>query len=263
MDFEDIILEKKDGIATVVINRPEVRNAFREKTIEELIAVFKEIRLDGSIGVAVLRGAGDKAFCAGGDMSLVLGSMGKEGSSMEVFNAKLIELYTVIRNLIIPVIAAVNGYAIGGGNELQLWCDLAIATEKSKFGQTGPMVGGMPYLATNLLPRLVGERKTKEIVFLCRQFTAKEAEELGWINKVVPEEKFEEEIDEWCNRILDMSPTSLKIAKVSINFGSDLLYPSLTHAAHMVADYFRTEEQKEGPAAFLEKRKPNFRKFRK
>ena len=266
MDYEDVILKKEDGIARVIINRPDVMNAFREQTIEELIAAFKEISLDSSLGVAVLRGAGDKSFCAGGDMSLVLGTMGDEGGgggNMDAFNAKLIELYTVIRNLAIPVIAAVNGFAIGGGNEIQLWCDLTIATEKSKFGQTGPKVGGMPYLATNILPRLVGDKKTKEIIFLCKQYTAKEAEEMGWINAVVPEDKFEEVVNEWCNTILDMSPTSLKIAKISVNFGSDLLYPSMTHAAYMVADYFKSEEQKEGPAAFLEKRKPNFRKFRK
>jgi 1,4-dihydroxy-2-naphthoyl-CoA synthase len=163
-----------------------------------------------------------------------------------------------------PVICAVDGYCLGGGNEINIVCDLKIATENSVFGQVGPRVGSVPVLGgTQILPRILGEKKARELVFLCFQYSAKEALDMGLINKVVPKEDFEKEVKAWCERILELSPQALKVAKLSFNFEGDKLFPSYTHAIEILSQIYETEEFKEGMSAFLEKRKPNFSKFRK
>ncbi len=261
MEFEDITYEKKDGVARIMINRPKVFNAFRSKTLDELAFAFDDASNDDSIGVVVLTGAGEKAFCAGGDIS----EMGElSPSAGRKFLGKCLKVSTAIRNCSKPVIAMVRGYCLGGGHEIHLMCDITIAAENAQFGQTGPSVGSVPiWGGTQMLPRVVGEKKAREIIFLCRRYSAREAAEMGLVNKVVPADKLEEETAEWCTRILEMSPQSLSAAKVSLNFESDLLYPSFVHGAEMLRLIYGTEEIKEGMNAFLEKRRPEFKKFRK
>jgi dihydroxynaphthoic acid synthetase len=244
-----------------MINRPKVFNAFRSKTLDELAFAFDDASNDDSIGVVVLTGAGEKAFCAGGDIS----EMGElSPSAGRKFLGKCLKVSTAIRNCSKPVIAMVRGYCLGGGHEIHLMCDITIAAENAQFGQTGPSVGSVPiWGGTQMLPRVVGEKKAREIIFLCRRYSAREAAEMGLVNKVVPADKLEEETAEWCTRILEMSPQSLSAAKVSLNFESDLLYPSFVHGAEMLRLIYGTEEIKEGMNAFLEKRRPEFKKFRK
>ena len=261
MEFEDILYEKKDGIARIVINRPKVYNAFRSKTLDELALAFDEASDDDTVGVVVFTGAGEKAFCAGGDIS----EMGElSPSAGRTFLGKCLKLSTAIRNCSKPVIATVRGYCLGGGHEIHLMCDLTLAAESAQFGQTGPTVGSVPiWGGTQMLPRVVGEKKAREIIFLCKRYSAKEAEEMGLINKAVPDDKLEEETMAWCKRILEMSPMSLSVAKVSLNFETDLMYASFVHGAEMLRLVYGTEEIKEGMNAFLEKRKPDFNRFRK
>ncbi len=261
MQFEDIICEKKDRIARITINRPKVFNAFRSKTLDELAFAFDDASNDDSVGVVVLTGAGEKAFCAGGDIS----EMGElSPSAGRVFLGKCLKVSTAIRNCSKPVIAMVRGYCLGGGHEIHLMCDITLAAESAKFGQTGPSVGSVPiWGGTQMLPRVVGEKKAREIVFLCKRYSAKEAEEMGLINKAVPDDKLEEETAAWCERILEMSPQALSVAKVSLNFETDLMYASFVHGAEMLRIVYGTDEIKEGMHAFLEKRKPDFNKFRK
>jgi dihydroxynaphthoic acid synthetase len=261
MDYEDIIYEKKDGIARITINRPKVLNSFRSKTLDELAAAFDDANLDDSVGVVVLTGAGEKAFCAGGDIS----EMGElNPSAGGKFLGKCIKVSTAIRNCAKPVIAMVRGYCLGGGHELHLMCDLTLAAESARFGQTGPTVGSVPiWGGTQMLPRIVGEKKAREIIFLCRRYSAREAEEMGLINKAVPDDKLEEETMAWCARILEMSPQALSVAKVSLNFETDLMYASFMHGKEMLRLAYSTDEIKEGMNAFMEKRKPDFGKFRK
>jgi dihydroxynaphthoic acid synthetase len=261
MQYEDIICEKREGIARITINRPKVLNSFRSKTLDELASAFDDASNDDSVGVVVLAGAGEKAFCAGGDIS----EMGElSPSAGRKFLGKCLKVSTAIRNCSKPVIAMVRGYCLGGGHEIHLMCDLTIAGESAQFGQTGPTVGSIPiWGGTQMLPRVVGEKKAREFVFLCRRYSAREAEAMGLINKVVPDEKLEEETLAWCKRILEMSPQALSVAKVSLNFESDLLYPSFVHGAEMLRIVYGTEEIKEGFNAFLQKRKPDFNKFRK
>jgi len=261
MAYEDILYEKKDSVARVTINRPKVLNSFRGQTLDEIAGAFEDAAADRSVGAIVITGAGGKSFCAGGDIAEMKDLTSATGG---VFLGKCMKVSTAIRNSGKPVIAMVNGYCLGGGHEIHLLCDLTVASEKSKFGQTGPMVGSIPIWAgTQLLPRLVGEKKAREIVFLCKQYTAKEALDMGLVNAVVPEEKLEEEVQSWCKRILELSPQSLRIAKISFNYESDLLYPSFTHGSEMLRLVYDGAELKEGMTAFLEKRKPDFGKFRK
>jgi dihydroxynaphthoic acid synthetase len=261
MEFEDLIYEKNDGIARITINRPKVLNSFRSKTLDELAEAFDDADRDGTIGVVVITGAGDKAFCAGGDIS----EMGELNSSAgRIFLRKCLKASTAIRNCGKPVIAMVRGYCLGGGHEIHLMCDLTIAAESAKFGQTGPTVGSVPvWGGTQMLPRVVGEKKAREIVFLCNRYTAQEAVEMGLANKAVPDEKLEEETMAWCKRILEMSPQSISVAKVSLNFETDMMYGSFVHGIEMLRLVYDGDEIKEGMMAFLEKRKPNFGKFRK
>lgn len=253
--FTDVLYEKKDGIAKITINRPEVLNALRTQTWQELRETLQDASNDAGVGVVVLTGAGDRAFSAGGDVS----EQAAYGEGVKRRRELLMEIYLTIRGMDKPVIAAVNGYAIGGGNELQLFCDVTIAAEHARFGQVGPRVGLAPVFgATQLLPLTVGEKKAREIVLWCRQYNAHEAEAMGWINKVVPKEELDAEVRQWCDEILGMSPQSVKVCKASLNYFGDLAMPSFTHGMAML-DFVRgTDEQLEGARAFGEKRRPDF-----
>jgi dihydroxynaphthoic acid synthetase len=261
MSYEDIIYEKKDGVARVTINRAKTFNSFRTQTLTEMHEAMEDASNDGAVGVIVISGAGGKAFCSGGDVAEMRDLTRETG---RVFLVKLYNVFQQIRWAPKPVVAAVNGYCLGGGNEINMVCDITIASESSRFGQVGPTVGSIPVLAgTQYLPRNVGDKRAKEIIFLCQRYTAEEAKEMGWINKVVPDDKFDEEVRAWCDRILEMSPQSLRVAKLSMNFEGDKLHPSFTHGIEMLASTYGSPELKEGMSAFLEKRKPDFKQFRK
>src|SRR5215212_982107 len=228
MAFEDILYEKRDGFATITINLPEVLNAFRAETVEEMLAAMRDAEEDRDIGVIVLAGAGDRAFCAGGDNSARASSSGQMGGAEGGYGGRglvglpIEELHSAIRDSRKPVIAKVQGYAIGGGNVLATVCDLTIASEKAQFGQVGPRVGSVdPGWGTAYLSRLVGEKRAREIWFLCRRYTAAEAYEMGLVNKVVPAEQLDAEVESWCREILALSPTAIAIAKRSFNADSE------------------------------------------
>lgn len=255
-DFEDILYEKRDGVARITINRPKSYNAFRAATCEEIISAMKDADHDRAVGVVVITGAGDKAFCTGGDQSSHSGSYGGRG----VVGLPVEEMQGAIRDCRKPVIARVNGYAIGGGNVLVTVCDLAIASETAIFGQVGPKVGSVdPGWGTAYLARTVGEKRAREIWYLCRRYPAQEAFAMGLINRVVPADQLDIEVDLWCREILEKSPTALAIAKRSFNQDSDSIRGIGNLGFEAVALYYQTEESKEGVRAFLEKRKPNFR----
>lgn len=261
LELQDVIYEAKDGVSRITINRPDKLNAFRNQTVLDLVSAFEEAQRDHTVGVVVLTGAGGRAFCVGGDVE-TLGNLDQK--SGRELHQNLMRLAALMRNLGKPVIAAVNGYCMGGGNELNVFCDLTIATEKSRFAQVGPRVGSVPmWGATQLLPRIMGEKRAREMIFLCREYTAQEAYEMGLVNKVVPEEEFEAEVDRWCQALLDKSPQSIRLAKASLNFESDLLYPSLIHGGELLGFIWGSDETLEGTRAFLEKRKADFRQFRK
>ena len=267
-NYEDIKYETYDGIAKITINRPEVRNAFRPKTIMELIEAFTIAREDSKIGVVILTGANhgqgeeNEAFCAGGDQK-VRGNGGYVGED-NIPRLNVLDLQHLIRILPKPVIAMVNGYAIGGGHVLHIVCDLTIASENAKFGQTGPKVGsfdggyGAGYLA-----RIVGHKKAREIWYLCRQYTAKEAQEMGLVNTVVPFDELEQETVKWAKEILQHSPTALRFLKASFNADTDGLAGLQQLAGDATLLFYTTEEAKEGRDAFKEKREPNFEQFPK
>jgi naphthoate synthase len=259
--YEDVIYEKSDeGIARITINRPRVRNAFRPLTVKEMQRAFDDVRDDAGIGVAILTGAGEKAFCSGGDQS-VRGEGGYVGDD-GVPRLNVLDLQRQIRTLPKPVVAAVAGYAIGGGHVLHLMCDLTIAADNARFGQTGPKVGsfdggyGASYLA-----RVVGQKKAREIWFLCRQYDAQQALDMGLVNTVVPLERLEEETITWCREILRNSPTAIRLLKAALNADCDGQAGLQQLAGDATLLFYLTEEAKEGKRAFLEKRPPDFKKF--
>jgi len=258
--YEDILYEIAEGIAKITINRPHVRNAFRPLTITELQDAFRRAHEDGGIGVVILTGAGDDAFCSGGDQK-VRGDGGYVGED-GVPRLNVLELQRQIRLLPKPVVAMVAGYAIGGGHVLHVVCDLTIAAENAVFGQTGPRVGSFDagYGAT-LLARIVGHKKAREIWYLCRRYDARQALEMGLVNAVVPLERLEEETVAWCREMLTMSPTALRFLKASFNADTDGLAGIQQLAGDATLLYYLTDEAKEGKNAFLEKRKPDFSKF--
>src|SRR6266478_5965954 len=224
MAFEDILYEKRDGIATITINRPKVLNAFRAETVEDMLAAMRDAEGDSEIGVVVLAGAGERAFCAGGDNSARASGAEKAGGygGRGLVGLPIEELHSAIRDSRKPVIAKVLGYAIGGGNVLATVCDLTIASDKAVFGQVGPRVGSVdPGWGTAYLSRLVGEKRAREIWFLCRRYTAAEAFQMGLVNKVVPADQLDAEVESWCREILALSPTAIAIAKRSFNAGSE------------------------------------------
>ncbi len=260
-EYEDLLYATtSDGIARITINRPEVRNAFRPQTILDLQDAFRRAHQDGDVGVVILTGAGDKAFCSGGDQK-VRGHGGYVGDD-GVPRLNVLELQRQIRTLPKPVVAMVAGYAIGGGHVLHVVCDLTIAAENAVFGQTGPRVGSFDagYGAT-LLARIVGHKKAREIWYLCRQYNAQEALEMGLVNTVVPLERLEQETVAWCREMVAMSPTALRFLKASFNADTDGLAGIQQLAGDATLLYYLTEEAKEGRNAFVEKRKPDFSKF--
>jgi naphthoate synthase len=259
-DYTDILYETAEGIAKITINRPEVRNAFRPLTIDELQDAFRRAHHDDSVGVIILTGAGDKAFCSGGDQK-IRGDGGYVGSD-GVPRLNVLELQRQIRTLPKVVIAMVAGYAIGGGHVLHVVCDLTIAADNAVFGQTGPKVGSFDagYGAT-MLARIVGHKKAREIWYLCRQYDAQQALDMGLVNTVVPLAQLEEETVAWCREILEKSPTALRFLKASFNADTDGLAGLQQLAGDATLLYYLTEEAKEGKNAFLEKRKPDFSKY--
>ncbi len=259
-EYQDIIYERFEGIAKITINRPEVRNAFRPQTLFELQDAFARAREDQSVGVILLTGAGDKAFCSGGDQRIrgKAGYVGDDG----VPRLNVLDLQRQIRTLPKPVIAVVAGYAIGGGHVLHIVCDLTIAADNAVFGQTGPKVGSFDagYGAT-LLARIVGHKKAREIWYLCRQYSAQEALEMGLVNVVVPLAELEDTAVQWSREILEKSPIALRFLKAAFNADTDGLAGIQQLAGDATMLYYMTEEGQEGNKAFLEKRKPDFGKF--
>jgi len=260
VDYTDIRYEKKDGVAWIIIDRPEVRNAFRTRTVAELTDAFVDARWDRTVGVVVLTGAGDKAFCAGGDQK----ERGQGGYSPDQRPMDVEALHSAIRHIPKPVIAMVNGFAIGGGHVLHVLCDLSIAAETAIFGQTGPRVGSVDAgHGTGFLARVVGEKKAREIWYMCRQYTAQEALAMGLVNKVVPLKDLRAETEAWCHELLDKSPTALALAKQSFNVDSEQR-AGVAQFAHTALNlYYGTDEAMEGRNAFVEKRPVDYRKFRR
>lgn len=261
-DFEDLRYEtSEDGqIAKITINRPEVRNAFRPLTVKEMLAAFELAHEDPRVGVVILTGEGDLAFCSGGDQK-VRGDAGYVGND-GVPRLNILDVQKKIRSLPKPVIAMVAGYAIGGGHVLHVVCDLTIAAENARFGQTGPKVGSFDGgLGSSYLARIVGQKKAREIWYLCRQYDARQALEMGLVNTVVPLERLEEETVQWCREILAHSPLALRCLKTALNADCDGQMGLLDLAGNATLLYYMSEEAQEGRNAFVEKRKPDFSKF--
>lgn len=258
MAYQDIIYEVKDATAYITINRPEVYNAFRGTTCEELINAFQKAGWNNDIGVIVLGGVGDKAFCTGGDQSSHDGQYDGRGT----IGLPVEELHTIIRDVPKPVIARVQGYAIGGGNVLATLCDLTIAGESAQFGQVGPKMGSVdPGFGTAYLAQVVGEKKAREIWYMCKRYTAREALAMGLVNAVVPDDKLDEEVAAWCAELVERSPTAIAIAKRSFTAASEYIRGIGSLGLQALKLYYDTDESREGVNALQEKRKPNFRKY--
>ena len=265
-NFKDIKLqhsaENPVGIIKITINRPEVRNAFRPQTVFELLEAFEYAKEDNNCGVVILTGEGPKAFCSGGDQKIRgdAGYVGDDG----VPRLNILEVQRRIRNIPKPVIAMVAGYAVGGGHVLHMMCDLTIAATNAKFGQTGPLVGsfdggwGSSYMA-----RIIGQKRAREMWFLCRFYDAKQALEWGLINKVVKYDALEAETINWCSEILEKSPTAIRLLKASLNADCDGQAGLQQLAGDATMLFYMSDEAKEGRDAFKEKRKPNFKKFKR
>lgn len=261
-DYSDIKFEFFEGIAKITINRPRVYNAFRPETNMQMLEAMNICRERNDIGVVVLTGAGDKAFCSGGDQNVK--GIGGYISENGVPRLNVLDLHKAIRSLPKPVIAMVNGYAIGGGHVLHVVCDLTIASENAKFGQTGPKVGSFDGgFGSSYLARHVGQKKAREIWFLCNQYTAEEAEKMGMVNKVVPLNMLEDTTVEWCQTILKRSPLAVRMIKRSLNAELDGQTGIMELAGDATLMFYLTEEAQEGKHAFLEKRDPDFQKFPK
>ncbi len=263
--YQDITYGKADGMARIAFNRPEVRNAFRPETINEMIEVFEDAWEDSSIGVILLTGNGPAkdgkyAFCSGGDQKIRGDAGYRGGDGVERLN--VLQLQRIIRTIPKPVIALVAGYAIGGGHVLHVMCDLTIAAENAIFGQTGPKVGSFDGgFGASYLARIVGQKKAREIWYLCRQYTAQEALEMGLVNKVVPVEELEAEGIRWAQEILEKSPLAIRALKSAFNAELDGQAGIQELAGNATLLFYMTEEGQEGRNAYLEKRKPNFRKY--
>lgn len=262
-EFKDIRFEKTDdGVAKITINRPEVRNAFRPETVKELLVALEMAREDGKVGVVILTGEGDQAFCSGGDQKVRghAGYVGEDG----VPRLNILDVQKQIRALPKPVIAMVAGYAIGGGHVLHVVCDLTIAADNARFGQSGPRVGSFDGgLGSSYLARIVGQKKAREIWYLCRQYDADEALKMGLVNTVVPLAKLEEETLTWAREILQHSPLAIRCLKSAMNADCDGQLGLQDLAGNATLLYYMSEEAKEGRDAFNEKRPPDFSKFPK
>ena len=260
--YTDINFEKSnEGIAKITINRPEVRNAFRPLTVREMRAALNDAREDTKIGVIILTGEGEKAFCSGGDQR-IRGSAGYEDSETGHLRLNVLDFQREIRTCPKPVVAMVAGYAIGGGHVLHVMCDLTIAADNAIFGQTGPKVGSFDGgYGSSYLARMVGQKKAREIWFLCRQYTAQQALEMGMVNIVVPLEKLEEETLQWSREMLQHSPMALRCLKSALNADCDGQAGLQELAGNATMLFYMSEEGQEGRNAYLEKRKPDFNKF--
>ena len=260
--YTDILYQKSNGIAKITINRPEIRNAFRPLTVQEMSHALNDARDDQSIGVVVFTGAGDLAFCSGGDQRVRKDSGYEDEQGIHRLN--VLDLQRQIRTCPKPVIARVAGYAIGGGHVLHLICDITIAADNAIFGQTGPKVGsfdggyGASYMA-----RIVGQKKAREIWFLCRQYNAQQALEMGLVNTVVPLDKLDAEVDKWAQEILANSPLAIRCLKAALNADCDGQAGLQELAGNATLLFYQTEEGQEGRDAFLERRKPDFGRFPK
>ena len=262
LDFEDIIFEKSEkGIAKITINRPEVRNAFRPLTVKEMQQALEDAREDSGIGVIILTGAGEKAFCSGGDQR-VRGDAGYQDSGTGHLRLNVLDFQRQIRSCPKPVVAMVAGYAIGGGHVLHVMCDLSIAADNAVFGQTGPKVGSFDGgYGSSYLARIVGQKKAREIWFLCRQYDARQALEMGLVNTVVPLAQLEEETIQWCREMLRMSPIALRCLKAAMNADCDGQAGLQELAGNATMLFYMSEEGQEGRNAYLEKRPPDFSRF--
>ena len=266
-DFRDIRYETAEGIAKITICRPEVRNAFRPQTLFELQDAFNRARDDDSVGVIIFTGEGDLAFCSGGDQR-IRGDDGYIGddevAQKGIGRLNVLDLQIQIRRTPKPVIAMVAGYAIGGGHVLHVVCDLTIAADNARFGQTGPRVGSFDGgYGSGLLARSIGQKRAREIWFLCRQYTAEEAYEMGMVNTVVPLEALEEETVAWCREMLQHSPLAMRMIKASMNAADDGLAGIQQLAGDATLLYYQTDEAQEGRDAYVNKRKPDFDQFPK
>jgi naphthoate synthase len=261
-EYDDIRYELSgDGIAKITINRPEVRNAFRPQTIIEISQALERAREDASVGVIVLTGEGPDAFCSGGDQR-VRGDTGYIAEGAQIGRFHVTDLHVQIRRLPKPVVAMVAGYAVGGGHVLHLVCDLTIAADNARFGQTGPKVGSFDGgFGAGLLANLVGPKKAKEIWFLCRQYDAQQALEMGLVNTVVPLDRLEDETVRWCREMLELSPFALRLLKASFHAAEDGLsgIQQLAHDTNLL--FYASDEAREGREAYKEKRKPDFSQF--
>lgn len=259
-EYNHILFDKREGVTWITFNHPERHNSFDGDMCVEIVDAIERAGADRENGVIVLTGAGDKAFSAGGylaDLTAFDKALGRHlfGQSLKAFDA--------IRQAPQPVIAAVNGYAIGGGNEFVIACDFAIASDRARFGQTGPRIGSSPIFGgNNLLSMSIGEKRAKEVCMLCRQYPAEEALRMGWINAVVPHDELHAEVDRWTQELLDKSPSYIEITKVTSNLWWDMMRPFYMHAQQMNLLMAGSEEMTEGATAFMEKRKPDFRRFR-
>ena len=259
-DYEDITAEYCEGVGKLTLSRPEVHNAFRPQTITELLDAVQRCKESTQIDVVIITGAGDKAFCSGGDQRVkgIGGYVDKKGTA----RLNVLELQRAIRSLPMPVVAMVNGYAIGGGHVLHVVCDLSIAADHARFGQTGPKVGSFDAgLGVSYLASIVGQKKAREIWFLCKQYSAAEALQMGLVNKVVPLAELEQTCMEWCQQMRAHSPMALRMLKVGFNAALDGQAGIQELAGNATLLYYLTEEAQEGKNAFLEKRKPDFSKF--
>jgi 2-ketocyclohexanecarboxyl-CoA hydrolase len=261
MDYQDIRYEEHDHVVTITLDRPEVMNAFRGRTCEELIHALGRAGYDKNVGAIVLTGAGERAFCTGGDQS-THGESGGYVGTRGVIGMPIDEVHTMMRDVPKPVVAKVRGYAIGGGNVLATVCDLTLAAESAVFGQVGPKMGSVdPGFGTAYLARVIGEKRAREMWFLCRRYSAAEALAMGLVNAVVPDDRLDAEVDAWCAELVRRSPTAIALAKRSMNADSESIRGLASLGFQAVALYYGTEESREGGVARAEKREPDFRRF--
>jgi dihydroxynaphthoic acid synthetase len=256
--YDDLRYEVDRGVATITITRPERLNALRPHSLAEMAAALEAADADAAVGVIVITGSGAKAFCAGGDLGEV--TEDDQGDHSDLGRTEILRWVTAFRQSTKPVIAKVRGYCIGLGNELNLLCDLTIAAESASFGQAGPRVGSVPMVGgTQLLPLVCGFKRAKEVLFLCRRYSGQAAVDMGLANVVVPDAELDDEVSRWIDELLEKSPQSLRIGKLSLSYLFDLQWPALQHGLELNGWMVRSAEMQEGAAAFMEKRKPAFR----
>lgn len=258
--FDDLQYDVAGGVATITINRPDRLNSLRPQSMAEMATALADASRDGGVGVVVITGAGERSFCAGGDLGGVAGVDGQQGGRNDLGSEEILRWVNAFRQCPKPVIAKVRGHCIGLGNELNLLCDLTIAGASARFGQAGPKVGSVPMVGgTQLLPLVCGFKRAKEILFLCRTYSGEEAVQMGLANKVVADADLDAEVSGWAAELLAKSPQSLRVGKMSLSYLFDLQWPALQHGAELTGWLVNSPEMTEGARAFMEKRQPNFR----